>query len=59
VKIFVQDIDGEHNLTEEYNFASLRSAVEYFQRNGGYYTDKDGLDIFVPYHRIAFIRIDE
>jgi hypothetical protein len=60
-QFFVQDHSGEHNL--ERDCASRAVADLHFRRvrdGGGYWTEgRDGEEVFVPWHRVDFIRITE
>jgi hypothetical protein len=65
VTLFIQDQYGDHNLEKEYSTCDLAErAVESFKKDGGYWlveTDEEtnnGADVFVPWHRVDFCRIE-
>jgi hypothetical protein len=58
-QFFAQDHLGDHNLEKE--FDSVKAANQqfrYIREDEGYWTaGRNGEEVFVPWHRIDFIRI--
>lgn len=59
MKIFIKEINGDHNLDVDLNWTdSFRDAVAWIKHQGGYYLgDREKQEFyFIPFHRIEYIR---
>jgi len=57
MRVFIQTTDGKNNDTRDWPWSDLVTVIDWVRKNKGYYTeDKTERKVFVPYHRIDFIR---
>ena len=63
VTLYIQDCSGDHNLETilpNNDVLSARVEVGVIKNRGGYWTkDRYDRDVFVPWHRIDFIRFEK